>query len=258
MTPFSLFADWHKAVSFIPFFEKFKWTGIEPEYDPFKYTSFPKNGGEQIHRLTRSLKKQIMRMHEKGRMAECPPITTFQSLVDTTVLTGAIVHDLYDKLASPGSELVVFDINRAAPVLPFLTSKYRELLTELNGRKRLPYRLTLITNNDEDPSSVAEKSRPAGERIVSSRPLGFRWPPGFYSLSHLAIPFSPDDEVYGAGGFSSETGVFSLGNLAPRGERNLLRISMDDFMRLRYNPFFEYIRNRLTALAASEQGNEKP
>ncbi|MBW1787057.1 MAG: alpha/beta fold hydrolase [Deltaproteobacteria bacterium] len=255
VTPFALFADWHKVLSFIPYFEKFKWTAVEPEYDPFKYTSFPKNGGEQIHRLTRSLKEQIARMHEQGRLSECPPITTFQSLVDTTVLTDAIVHDLYDKLNSPRSELVLFDINRAAPIRPFLKSTHEDLLTELNGRGQLPYRLTLITNSEEDPFSIVEKSRPAEGQEIVARPLGLRWPSQVYSLSHLAIPFSPEDGVYGDGRGQSETGRFSLGSLAPRGERNLLRISMREFMRLRYNPFFEYVRNRLAAIAASAKAN---
>jgi len=49
VTPLAKFADWHKFLSFIPFFEKFKWTAIELEYDPYKYISFPKNAGQQSY-----------------------------------------------------------------------------------------------------------------------------------------------------------------------------------------------------------------
>jgi hypothetical protein len=36
----------------------------------------------------------------------------FQSIVDATVSTDAVVHALFDQLESNGSELVLFDINR--------------------------------------------------------------------------------------------------------------------------------------------------
>ena len=36
-----------------------------------------------------------------------------------------------------------------------------------------------------------------------------------------------------------------LGALAPRGERGMLRLSADYFMRTRYNPFFSYQAARL-------------
>jgi hypothetical protein len=59
------------------------------------------------------------------------------------------------------------------------------------------------------------------------------WPGGIYSLSHIAIPFSPDDPVYGIDGSS-------VGAHVPSGERKVLRFSPDYFLRLRYNPFFDW------------------
>ena len=52
-------------------------------------------------------------------------------------------------------------------------------------------------------------------------------------MSHIAIPFSPDDPVYGRNGSS-------VGAQTPRGEIKVLYLSPDYFLRLRYNPFFEW------------------
>ena len=42
----------------------------------------------------------------------------------------------------------------------------------------------------------------------------------------------------------SPTGELHLGNLALYGERGLLRISPSDILRLRWNPFHEYLERR--------------
>ena len=57
-----------------------------------------------------------------GRLAELPPILTFQSVVDFTVSTRAIVDALYVHLPANGSELVLFDLNRSAKFGPLLRS----------------------------------------------------------------------------------------------------------------------------------------
>ena len=58
----------------------------------------------------------------------------------------------------------------------------------------------------------------------------------------------PDDPVYGgvpeAG--TGEAGI-ALGSIFIRGERNLLQIPDNYFLRLRYNPFFAYLSNRVLA-----------
>ena len=45
VSAFAWFAKLHLAVSWIPFFEQFKWESIYPEIDTYKFTSFPKNPG---------------------------------------------------------------------------------------------------------------------------------------------------------------------------------------------------------------------
>jgi hypothetical protein len=62
-------------------------------------------------------------------------------------------------------------------------------------------------------------------------------------LSHVAVPFPPDDPFYGAEGASR--GPYPFGRLEPRGERGGLAVPVALLMRLRYNPFFPYLERRL-------------
>jgi hypothetical protein len=61
------------------------------------------------------------------------------------------------------------------------------------------------------------------------------------SLSHVALPFPPDDPLYGER--PPGKGLF-LGQPAIRGERGLLRIPSDWLLRLRHNPFYDYLERR--------------
>ena len=87
----------------------------------------------------------------------------------------------------------------------------------------------------------------AGTASGETQATALRWPRQIYSLSHIALPFPPQDPIYGDGSVvEGGTGIV-LGALSPRGERGMLRLSADYFMRARYNPFFAYQAKRLTA-----------
>ena len=75
------------------------------------------------------------------------------------------------------------------------------------------------------------------------------WPPDMYSLAHIALPFTLEDEVYGRHPRASASAVVRLGTLSPRGERAVLTVPMDTLMRVSCNPFFAYLAERLTAWA---------
>jgi hypothetical protein len=64
-------------------------------------------------------------------------------------------------------------------------------------------------------------------------------------LSHLAIPFSPEDPVYGVGMHQKVSEIVALGAIQPRGERGVLRVPVELFMRLHFNPFFDHLRERV-------------
>jgi hypothetical protein len=58
-------------------------------------------------------------------------------------------------------------------------------------------------------------------------------------LSHVAVPFRPDDPLYGTAEATRQTGL-PLGSLNVRGESGVLRISDGQLLRLRHNPLYEY------------------
>jgi hypothetical protein len=70
------------------------------------------------------------------------------------------------------------------------------------------------------------------------------WPDKVFSLSHVAIPFPPDDPIYGKADSGGAYGL-PIGSLEPRGERHLLLVPADLLLRLRHNPFFPYVEERL-------------
>jgi alpha-beta hydrolase superfamily lysophospholipase len=120
ITRFARFAGLAGLPAILPAFAKAAWLGIVPEFNPFKYNSFPVNGARQSHRLTQALQERIARYAREGKLGQLPPVLTFQSLIDFTVSTRAIVSALYAHLPENGSELVLFDVNRTAKFGPLL------------------------------------------------------------------------------------------------------------------------------------------
>ena len=78
-----------------------------------------------------------------------------------------------------------------------------------------------------------------------TRPLDLTYPPGLYSLSHVALPFPMNDALYGLTPDPSEDFGINLGTLAPRGERNVLIASLDSLLRVASNPFPPYMIKRI-------------
>jgi len=137
-----------------PRFARAAWLSVTPEFNPFKYNSFPINGARQSSRLTRALQDQIVRYARENRLGELPPVLTFQSVVDFTVSTRAIVTALYAQLPANGSELVLFDLNRNAKVSPLLRGHFETVLDRLLPAPPRRFRTTILTNaspgTDED------------------------------------------------------------------------------------------------------------
>lgn len=245
ITRFAAFSGWHRMLSFIPYFQKIAWESIEPEYDPFKYNSFPKIAGHQLYQLTRVTQKKIDQLKNNGKLGRLPPIQTFSSVVDSTVLTPSLVTYLYDRLKPNGHELILFDVNRFSALELFIKDSHEAFLSRLKGASALPYTWTLITNQTSDTLRVVAETRDAGSDSITHEPLNLEWPKGIYSLSHVAIPFSPDDPLYGDREDLKKKGLFVLGMAEPRGETGVSQVPIDQFMRLRYNPFFAYMERRI-------------
>jgi alpha-beta hydrolase superfamily lysophospholipase len=252
ITAFARFAGLTALPALLPRFAKAAWLGIVPEFIPFKYNSFPVNGARQSHRLTMALQDQIRRQAAAGRLAALPPILGFQSVVDFTVSTRAVIASLYDQLPAQGSELVLFDINRNAKLGPLLTPATEAVLDRLLPPGARTWRAAIVTNAGPDQAEVVERVTEAGTVQEQARPIGLAWPREVYSLSHVALPFPVTDGLYGLEPDPGEDFGVQLGALAPRGERGVLSIAPDALLRLSSNPFFPYLLARIEAGIAAD------
>ena len=244
ITKFARFSAWDMTFSAIPYFEKFAWMSIQPEFDPYKYNSFAKNAGHITHLLTERLRSKILAKKASTSWQSMPPIITFQSLVDSTVQTGSLVSELYAHLPENGSELILFDVNRANDFQHFIVDSERRTLDQLQDGQATPFSFTLVTNKSGETSSVQARTRLAGEKSFSAEDLKGSWPASVYSLSHVAIPFDITDPWYGAVNQFDGKNVLTIGAVAPRGEQGLLTVPSSQLMRLRHNPFFGYVAQR--------------
>jgi len=236
ISPSAVIANWHSALSWLPYFEKFQWLSVLPEIDPFKFTSFPKRAAWEIHKIA---KRTHAMLKEPGRTELLPPILTFQSVVDNTVSSRAIVSLLYDKLPKNGSELVVYDINRNSTIVHLMRKIPRDPLDFFRSRAPLNYDVTILRNRSDKTLEISAFTLAAGSEAFTSANTGLEWPLGIFSLSHIAIPFPAIDPLYGDGqGATASEARIVLGALAPRGELGVLSLSPAYFLRTRYNPFF--------------------
>lgn len=253
ITSFARFAGIAALPALLPAFAKAAWLGVVPEFNPFKYNSFPVNGARQSYRLTAALQDRIARAARERRLDRLPPILTFQSVVDFTVSTPAIISALYAHLPANGSELVLFDLNRAAVVGPLLRNAAETVLSRILADPPRQFRTVIITNAEPDTYDVVERVTEANATTESTRPLGLAFPPGIFSLSHVALPFPMSDSLYGMQPDKKEEffGVH-LGAIAPRGERGVLILNLDTLLRMSSNPFFPYLLERI------EQGIAEP
>jgi len=229
----------------VPSFARAAWLGIVPEFNPFKYNSFPVNAARQSSLVARRLQEQVLDQGRDGKLARLPPILTFQSVVDFTVSTQAVVSALYDHLPANGSELVLFDLNRHAVFGPFLREAAEGKLDRLLPAAPRTWRASIVTNASPDVFDVVERVVEAGSRDERTRMLPLAYPRDVFSLSHIALPFPIDDPLYGLTPDPAESFGVRLGALAPRGERGTLIVGNDLLTRMSSNPFFDYLLARL-------------
>jgi alpha-beta hydrolase superfamily lysophospholipase len=245
ITELSRFAGVFGWPAIFPAFAKAAWLGIVPEFNPFKYNSFPVNGARQSSLLTRNLRSHIAREESAGRLGELPPILSFQSLVDFTVSTRAIVTGLYSRLPASGHELVLFDLNRSIKFGPLLRSGSDLRLDRILPPAPRNFRSTVITNVSPDSRQVVERVIEAGATAEQARTLALEFPFEVFSLSHLALPFPMSDSLYGMRPENADEFGVNLGAMAVRGERGALVVSLDSLTRLSSNPFFSYMAERI-------------
>jgi len=219
--------------------DKLAWNSVLPEYDPFKYGSFSINAADQVYQLCKVVQHEFDILKEEKKK-NLPPVLTFASIVDATVSVPDIISNLYARLPENNNTLLLYDINnrysnnllikehfvntiKALRSTPIHTNYTFELITDLNSTKGT---IALIKNHQ----NIQE--------------LNLSWPLGIYSLSHVALPFSKDDPLYGNVDAPESPGI-ALGHLAGYGEKMVLQISPSVLLRQRWNPFHDYTQKRV-------------
>ncbi len=247
ISPFARFANLQRVISHMSFFKKSRWTSVMPEFDPVKYQSFTKNGARQLSTLLAEVNNQLSGLRSGPGLERLPPVTSFQSVVDETVSTYDLVDLLYGTIDDPASELVLFDVNKHESLARFMAYSPQRLIDTLKKQAANRWTLSLISNRDGDTREVVEKQFTASSNSPVIHDLPYAWPEGIFSLSHVALPFPHDDPVYGyayrVDGITQKT----LGDIQIKGERNVLVIPASELIRVRANPFYDYIERKIVS-----------
>lgn len=250
--PLAALANLMDLASVLPFapLQKTHWQEIRPEYDPYKFNSFAVNAIRQVRGATLRVQESLADAEAAGRLGTMPPVLAFQSAIDSTVGTDPLVDLLFGRLSGPQHRLVLFDVNRFRGV-GMLQRPGTKILVDraVAGPRR--YSLTVIANRSADTPAVEVREYPPGSAEGSARPLDLAWPAGVVSLGHVAVPFPPDDPVYGFLPGSGANGVPSLGSWALRGEEGAITIPLGALTRLRSNPFWSVVVDEVGRAVAS-------
>ncbi len=237
-------AVWQARLGNLLGLEKLAWNGLLPEYDPYKYGSFAVNAGDVAYRLTNEIQQSITALSANGKLKGIPPILAFSSIVDATVKVPDLINGLFNRLPEGGHELVLFDINRMADIEPLMKWNPSKMFAALQRNPGRTFTLSLLTNKDGSSRDVMLISKSPDENDSSDTDLSMTWPDDIYSLAHVALPFPPDDPLYGGEGGSKSPGIH-LGDIALRGERGVLQVPPSEMLRLRWNPFYSYMENKV-------------
>ncbi|WP_199098716.1 alpha/beta hydrolase [Dyella sp. ASV21] len=248
VTSFARFAGLAGLPAILPAFAKAAWLDLLPEYNPFKYNSFPVNAARQSYLLTDVIQSEMLRMARAHQLERLPPILTFQSVIDDTVRASAVMRTLYAQLPANGSEIVLFDVNRNHRFDSLLRTSSLQALQNLLPPAPRTYRTTVVANAAVDDSRTVTRTTEAGQTQTTEAPLSIRYPDDIYSLSHIALPFPPSDPLYGTAPDTRENFGVHLGIQAPRGERGALVLNLDAVLRISSNPFYPYVQDRIEAV----------
>lgn len=237
----------------LPLLEKVRWQDVLPEYDPFKFNSFPVNAARQVNRATKELHAALIEAEESGRIDALAPVLTWQSVVDSTVGSAGTVDRLYAHLTGGRHRLVIFDVNRLRTLSSVQRPAARTVIDRAVAGNH-GYTLDVIANASTETPDVALTRYAPGSAVPVTTPVAGAWPSNVVSLGHVALPFPPDDPVYGILPGSGRDGVPSIGSLLLRGESGALTISLGSLTRLRSNPFWSLIDLQLGEVVTADLG----
>lgn len=236
-------ASFKRGASSVPGLGGLAWLSVMPEFDPYKYNSFATNAADVVHQLTRSVDNRIAARVDTN--PTLPPILVLKSTVDATVTLEAIVDNLLLLLEPNRHELVLFDVNRFAAKSSLLVDDPGPFTERLMADDSLPFGVTLISNRDTNTRDVVARYKaPLSKNVTEHELHGLAWPSDVFSLSHIALPFPPDDPLYGSNPPVGDESLH-LGDIPMRGERDLNKIPGEWLLRMRYNPFYDVLETRV-------------
>jgi len=244
LSPVAALALWQARLGRLLGLDKLNWNSLLPEYDPFKYGSFAVNAGDVAYRMTQQVQLGLSALTESGKLGDIPPILAFSSAVDATVSTPDLVDGLFNRLPEGGHELVLFDVNHHADMNSIFKWDPAAMTRAIDEKPGRNYTLTLVSNQKLRGEEVFAHSKRPGHTADTDYSLELVWPKDIYSLAHVALPFSPGDPLYGGFPEQQSPGI-SIGNLALRGERGALQIPASEMLRLRWNPFYPYLEDKV-------------
>jgi alpha-beta hydrolase superfamily lysophospholipase len=241
----------------LPFaaFEKVNWQSIGPEYDPYKFVSFPVNASRQVLVATRHLQRQLTDAEQAGRLTRLPSVVAFQSAVDSTTGTHGVTTTVFGRLKGAQHRLVLFDVNRHQRYdlvrRPASGSLVQQVTRGFADGTR-GHTLVLLTNRARDTDEVEVREYAPGQRDPVVAAPGLSWPTHLVSVGHVSVPFPPDDPMYGYAPGSGANGVPSIGSWAVRGEEGAIVLPLGALGRLRANPFWPVIKQELEQIAGAD------
>ncbi|MFC2073267.1 alpha/beta hydrolase [Campylobacterota bacterium] len=234
-------AIWQSRLGHLLGLPKLEWNTIIPEFDPFKYSSFAVNAGDQVYRVSNEVQKLFDNYATNAKSKKpFPPVLSFSSIVDSTITVPDIVNNFYKRLPEGNHTLVLFDINNGFSSNHLVKNNIANSIQKLQETPpNIHYRFDLISDiNSTDETLMLVTNN----KIVKS--LHLRWPEDLYSLSHLAIHISNNDSLYGDKNAPESPGV-QLGQLAMYGETSILETPASSLLRQRWNPFHDYTKQRV-------------
>lgn len=151
---------------------------------------------------------------------------------------------------------MLFDINQAATLRPLFRPGAYVAAESLLPPAPRRFTTTVVTNASAQSLATVARTTRAGERDENVQPLAMSYPRDLYSLSHVAIPFPPDDDLYGSQPTDPQRYGINLGNVSLRGETSTLVVGMDSLMRVTSNPFYNYMVERINQLSGCAESSQ--
>ncbi|HPM55634.1 MAG TPA: alpha/beta hydrolase [Thermomonas sp.] len=251
VSAFARYAGLAGLPALLPRYARSAWSEVLPEYNPFKYNSFPVHAARESYLVTAALQEGLAVLAADGRLSGMPPILAFQSVVDDTVDASAVDRLLFDKLAADRNELVLFDVNRNRLLQPLQLAEKTAWADALLHGTAHAHAVTMVGTTSLDDAAAVARTRRANADALAMEALGIDYPTDVFSLSHIALPFAEDDALYGR--IPRAGHPLQLGAIALRGERNILVVPQASLERLSYNPFHDYMTARISSLLEAEQ-----